>query len=95
MIGQFAERPTIGRPISGAGALVLDASHRLVPAGAAGELYITGSGLARGYVNNRELTAAKFVENPYTPGTFMYRTGDLVRRLPNGEIEFWGGRMIR
>ncbi|MHC5290487.1 lichenysin non-ribosomal peptide synthetase LicB [Bacillus licheniformis] len=90
MIRQFAERPTIGRPISGAGALVLDAFRRLVPAGAAGELYITGSGLARGYVNNRELTAAKFIENPYTPGTFMYRTGDLVRRLPNGEIEFLG-----
>ncbi|KAA6449502.1 non-ribosomal peptide synthetase [Bacillus swezeyi] len=89
-IAEFAKRPTIGRPISGAGALVLDASRRLVPPGAAGELYIIGQGLARGYLNKQELTAERFVENPYAPGALMYQTGDLVRRLPDGEIEFLG-----
>ncbi|MCY7855055.1 amino acid adenylation domain-containing protein, partial [Bacillus sonorensis] len=89
-MAEFIKRPTIGRPIPGAGALVLDASRRLVPVGAPGELYITGKGLARGYVNKRELTAERFIENPYAPGALMYQTGDLVRRLPNGEIEFVG-----
>ncbi|MEC0494506.1 non-ribosomal peptide synthetase [Bacillus glycinifermentans] len=89
-LSEFVKRPTIGRPIPGAGAFVLDASRRLVPAGAPGELYITGKGLARGYLNKRELTAERFMENPYAPGTLMYQTGDLVRRLPNGEIEFLG-----
>ncbi|QHZ48659.1 non-ribosomal peptide synthetase [Bacillus sp. NSP9.1] len=89
-IAEFAKRPTIGQPIPGAGVLVLDDSHHLVPPGAAGELYITGKGLARGYVNKHELTAERFIENPYAPGTFMYQTGDLVRRHPDGELEFVG-----
>ncbi|MDN4032088.1 AMP-binding protein, partial [Chryseobacterium gambrini] len=55
-----------------------------------GELYISGSGLARGYLNLEELTEDKFLDNPFVPGTKMYRTGDLGRWLPDGNIEYLG-----
>jgi len=79
----------IGRPIGNTQLYVLDAHGQLQPMGSIGELYIGGAGVARGYLNRPELTAERFVDNPYTPGR-LYRTGDLVRHLPDGELEFVG-----
>ncbi|WP_232852257.1 non-ribosomal peptide synthetase [Nocardia acididurans] len=74
------EMITIGGPIDGAGAMVLDTWLRPVPLGVSGELYIAGPALARGYFNRYSLTAGRFIANPYgAPGTRMYRTGDMVR----------------
>src|SRR6185369_11110817 len=80
----------IGKPIARTQLYVLDERAQLVPEGVAGELYIGGLGLARGYRGRADLTADKFVPNPYSTraGARMYRTGDLVRRLPNGDIEY-------
>ncbi|MEM7425292.1 MAG: amino acid adenylation domain-containing protein, partial [Pseudomonadota bacterium] len=82
----------IGVPISNTHVHILDAHGRPVPLGVAGELYIGGDGLARGYLNQPELTAEKFVADPFdtTPGARLYRSGDLVRQLPDGTIEFLG-----
>ncbi|MGB7383177.1 MAG: amino acid adenylation domain-containing protein, partial [Rhodococcus sp. (in: high G+C Gram-positive bacteria)] len=85
IISTFAElRPgmpiTVGRPIHGMSALVLDNRLNPVPVGAAGELYLAGGALARGYHAREDLTSSRFVANPYgAPGARMYRTGDIVR----------------
>nr|EJI95569.1 non-ribosomal peptide synthase domain TIGR01720 domain protein [Rhodococcus sp. JVH1] len=85
------DRITIGVPIAGAGAVVLDARLRPVPAGVIGELYLSGSGLARGYHARSALTAARFVANPYGGvGELMYRTGDVVRWTLSGTLDFVG-----
>jgi amino acid adenylation domain-containing protein len=80
----------IGKPISNTQVYVLDEKMNLVPAGVPGELYTGGAGLARGYLNSTELTAKKFVPNPFShePGSRLYRTGDLVRWSSNGNLEF-------
>jgi amino acid adenylation domain-containing protein len=85
-------RTDIGSPVSNAEAYVLDAQLQTVPVGVAGELYIGGAGVARGYLNHPDLTAQKFIPHPFggKVGARLYRTGDLVRRLPNGMIEFLG-----
>ncbi len=82
----------IGRVLANCQALVLDAQQQLVPYGAVGELYLAGAGLARGYVNQAELTAARFVDNPYPthPAPKLYRSGDWVRYLEDGQLEFLG-----
>ncbi|MEV0445940.1 amino acid adenylation domain-containing protein [Streptomyces spectabilis] len=86
-----AERITIGRALPGTQALVLDDALSPVPVGVVGELYLAGPGLARGYWHRPDMTAEKFLPNPYGPtGSRMYRTGDLVRSLPGGELDFRG-----
>jgi thioesterase domain-containing protein len=81
---------SIGRPIDNTDIYVLDEKGRLLPIGLAGELHVGGIGLARAYLNNPELTAAKFIPHPYKPGERLYRTGDLARWLPDGNIEYLG-----
>jgi amino acid adenylation domain-containing protein len=85
------QAPSIGRAIDGVEIYILD-DHRQPVTEGAGEIYIGGAGLGRGYRNRPDLTAERFVSNPFcaTPGARMYRTGDLGRRLPNGEIAFLG-----
>jgi amino acid adenylation domain-containing protein len=86
------DRPTIGSPIAGTTAYLLDGSGRPVERGEAGELHLGGSGLSRGYLHRPALTAERFVPDPYspTPGARMYRTGDLARMGPAGQLEFIG-----
>jgi amino acid adenylation domain-containing protein len=82
----------IGHPIANTEFYILDQHSQLVPVGVPGELHIGGAGLARGYLNQPELTAAKFIPNPYTNqvGERLYKTGDLARYCSNGHIEFLG-----
>lgn len=80
----------IGHPLANCRVYVLDQYHKLQPVGVAGELCIAGAGVARGYLNKPELTAEKFVTDPFAPEERMYRTGDLVRWLSDGNIEFLG-----
>ncbi|MEO8425575.1 MAG: amino acid adenylation domain-containing protein [Verrucomicrobiota bacterium] len=83
---------TIGRPLSNEQIYLLSSSGQPVPVGVAGEIYIGGDGLARGYLHRPELTAEKFVPNPFGEqlGARLYKTGDLARYLPDGNVEFLG-----
>ena len=87
----------IGRPIANTRIYILDRDLLPVPVGIPGELYIGGIGLARGYTNRPDLTAEKYIPDPFTPGERLYKTGDRARYLPDGEIEFLGriGRQIK
>jgi len=79
----------IGRPFPNAYAYILDEQQKPVPLGAPGELYVGGVCVGRGYMNRPELTAEKFLPNPFHPGR-MYGTGDVCRYFPNGDLEFLG-----
>ncbi|MDM9382031.1 amino acid adenylation domain-containing protein [Chlorogloeopsis sp. ULAP01] len=83
---------SIGRPITNTQVYVLDRDLKPVPIGIPGELYISGEGLARGYLNRSELTAQKFIRNPFSSEleSRLYKTGDLVRYLPDGNLEYIG-----
>ncbi|MBW8683317.1 non-ribosomal peptide synthase/polyketide synthase [Chitinophaga rhizophila] len=80
----------IGHVIPTLQAYVLGNNLQPVPVGVPGELYIGGQGVARGYFNNADLTAARFISNPFVEGQRLYKSGDLVRRLPDGEMEYLG-----
>ncbi len=85
--------PTIGRPIANTQAYILDSDLRRVPPGSVGELYLAGDGVARGYWRRPDLTAERFLPNPFDArGGRMYRTGDRARHRWDGEIEFLGRR---
>ncbi|HYN21699.1 MAG TPA: condensation domain-containing protein, partial [Thermoanaerobaculia bacterium] len=81
----------IGRPISNLGIHILDRDLRVAPMGVPAELHIAGAGLARGYLNRPDMTAERFIPNPFgAPGSRLYKTGDLSRHLPDGRIEYLG-----
>ncbi|OTA16216.1 Amino acid adenylation [Xenorhabdus vietnamensis] len=82
----------IGRPVANTQIYILDANGHPVPIGVTGEIYIAGAGVARGYLNRPELTAERFLTNPFSsdPNAHMYKTGDLGRWLPDGNIEYLG-----
>jgi acyl-coenzyme A synthetase/AMP-(fatty) acid ligase len=88
----WASHPAIGQPISNTEIYILDRFMNPVPVGVPGELYIAGVSLARGYINRPDVTAEKFIPNPFSnePGTRLYRTGDQSRYLPDGNIEYLG-----
>jgi len=87
-----SEIPSIGRPIAGTQIYLLDSQLNPVPPGAEGEIYISGAGLGRGYLNRQELTTEKFIHNPFShePGARLYKTGDLAVYLADGNLKFLG-----
>ena len=86
----YEQNIPIGKPISNSTAYIIGENNKLQPIGVAGELLVGGDGVARGYLNNTELTKEKFIDNPFVTGERAYRTGDLARWLPDGNIEFLG-----
>ncbi|MCP4215912.1 MAG: amino acid adenylation domain-containing protein [bacterium] len=80
----------IGKPLANTSLYVLDKTQKVQPVGVPGELYISGDGLAMGYLNRPDLTAGAFVPNPFQPGERMYKTGDLAAWLPDGNIQYLG-----
>jgi acyl-coenzyme A synthetase/AMP-(fatty) acid ligase/acyl carrier protein len=89
---RWPDLPPIGRPIANAEIYILDSDLNVVPIGVAGGIYIGGMGVARGYLNRPELTAEKFIPDPFSsdPTSRLYKTGDRARYLPDGNIEFLG-----
>jgi amino acid adenylation domain-containing protein len=91
-VNPWAKTVPLGRPIANIQVYVLDTHLQPVPIGTSGELYIGGASLARGYFNQPELTAERFINHPFSdePNAKLYKTGDLVRYLPDGNLEFIG-----
>ena len=91
VVPRGAGHPLIGRPLTGKSAYVLDREMRPVPLGIPGALYLGGEGVSRGYLHRPDLTAERYVPNPYgPPGSRLYQVGDLVRYLPAGDLDFLG-----
>ncbi|WP_320064297.1 amino acid adenylation domain-containing protein [Micromonospora sp. RTGN7] len=86
----WPDLPSIGRPVDGTRVVLLDRWQQLCPIGAVGEICVGGQALAVGYLGRPELTAQKFVADPFQPGALLYRTGDLARYLPDGRIQCLG-----
>jgi amino acid adenylation domain-containing protein len=80
----------IGKPIDNLRLYIVDKNKRLQPVGIPGEICISGAGVGRGYLNRPELTAEKFIQDPFVAGARMYRTGDMGRLMPDGNIEYLG-----
>jgi amino acid adenylation domain-containing protein len=89
-VADWVALPPIGRPIANTQIHILDENRQPVPIGTAGEIYIAGACLARGYLNRAELTADRFVTNPFANSALMYKTGDQAKWLADGEIEYMG-----
>ncbi|MEC1022070.1 bacitracin non-ribosomal peptide synthetase BacA [Bacillus paralicheniformis] len=89
-IDDEAETIPIGSPLANTSVLIMDEAGKLLPIGVPGELCIAGDGLSKGYLNQEELTAEKFIPHPFIPGERLYKTGDLAKWLPDGNIEFIG-----
>jgi amino acid adenylation domain-containing protein len=89
-IDEIGATISIGRPVLNTQIFILDPGHEPVASGEAGEVYIAGDGVARGYWNRPDLTAERFLSIPSLSGTLLYKTGDLARVRPNGSIEFLG-----
>ncbi|KAJ1972455.1 hypothetical protein H4R34_005403, partial [Dimargaris verticillata] len=85
------KKPAIGKPYPNASGYILNAQLQSVPIGVVGELYLGGDGVARGYLNQPELTTEKFIANPFGPGR-LFKSGDLARWLPDGSVECLGRR---
>lgn len=83
-------RPVIGKPFGHVRVYILDEQRNLLPIGVPGEIYLSGPGVARGYLNQPQLTEQKFLPDPFMPGERMYQTGDRARWLPDGNIEYLG-----
>ncbi|MBI5804931.1 amino acid adenylation domain-containing protein [candidate division TA06 bacterium] len=88
--GPIPELPPIGLPVSNTRLYIMNRGLKLQPSGVAGELYISGDCVGRGYYGRDELTSEKYLPDPFYEGQTMYRTGDMVRRLPDGNIEYLG-----
>ncbi|RBL90508.1 non-ribosomal peptide synthetase [Chitinophaga flava] len=86
----IADPLPLGRPLANVELYITDDNNKLLPIGVVGEICIGGAGLARGYLNNPDLTAEKFVQHPFKPGQKLYRTGDLGKWAPEGNIVFTG-----
>jgi amino acid adenylation domain-containing protein len=91
VVPRGSAHPLIGRPVAGKSAYVLDGEMRPLPMGIPGALYLGGAGVTRGYLHRPELTAERYVPDPYgPPGSRLYAVGDLARVLPTGELDFLG-----
>ena len=90
LVPRDGRAPTIGRPITNGTAYILDARMEPTPIGVAGEIYLGGAGLARGYLHQPQMTADRFVASPFVPGERLYRTSDLGRYRENGDLEYLG-----
>jgi amino acid adenylation domain-containing protein len=90
-IDPMSDNISIGRPILNSGIFILNNELQLCPIGVYGEIYISGAGLARGYLNNPDLNKDRFISNPFYPSELMYKSGDIGKWLNNGNVEY-GGR---